>query len=161
MCSPLLRSCFPYALHPPPQLLTFEEVIVVPSSSSSSSAHNLQVYETSNGGGCKSDCNGCSIDSSSNSSRSSKRYLPPPREPPPPTPNTKSVSSAYILSLSDIEYAVPLVRRQFRSPFITNNDAVIYENLRVDGVKETTDGISFKVNYLLFFLFVFHQHNIL
>lgn len=99
MFSPLLKSCFPYALHP----LLYDE---------QNGENKISVLSSqSNRNGNAFESNNCGV---------GKRYLPPPCEPPPPTP----LSNAR--RVAEIEYAVPFLRRNENDG--RNDDAVIYEN---------------------------------
>lgn len=82
MFSPLLKSCFPYALHP----LLYDE---------QNGENKISVLNSQRNGNAF-DLNNCGV---------GKRYLPPPCEPPPPTP----LSNAR--RVGEIEYAVPFLRR--------------------------------------------------
>lgn len=100
MFSPLLKSCFPYALHP----LLYDE---------QNGENKISVLNN------QSNRNGNAFELDNNSGVG-KRYLPPPCEPPPPTP----LSNAR--RVAETEYAVPFLRRYEND--CRNDDAVIYEN---------------------------------
>lgn len=100
MFSPLLKSCFPYALHP----LLYDE------QNGENKISVLNNQSNRNGNAFELD-NNCGV---------GKRYLPPPCEPPPPTP----LSNAR--RVAETEYAVPFLRRYENDS--RNDDAVIYEN---------------------------------
>lgn len=115
MFSPLLKSCFPYALHP----LLYDEQNV----ETKISVLNSQ----SNRNGNASESDNCGV---------GKRYLPPPCEPPPPTPLSNARRAA------EIEYAVPFLRRYEND--CRNDEAVIYENsMNVSG-KLSLNGVQLK-----------------
>lgn len=116
MFSPLLKSCFPYALHP----LLYDE------QNGENKISVLNSQSKRNGNAFESDS--CGI---------GKRYLPPPCEPPPPTPLTNA------RRVAEIEYAVPFLRRYEND--CRNNDAVIYENsMNVSG-KLSHDDVQCRV----------------
>ncbi|KAJ6648061.1 hypothetical protein Bhyg_03286 [Pseudolycoriella hygida] len=119
MFSPLLKSCFPYALHP----LLYDE---------QNGENKISVLNSRNNG------NGNAIESSS--CGIGKRYLPPPCEPPPPTP----LSNAR--RVAEIEYAVPFLRRYENAS--RNGNAVIYENSSMNALCDVHSKRTGRCNFV-------------
>lgn len=117
MFSPLLKSCFPYALHP----LLYDEQNV---------ENKISVLNS------QSNCNGNAFESDNNCGVA-KRFLPPPCEPPPPTPLLSNARR-----VAEIEYAVPFLRRYEND--CRNDDTVIYENSLNDAAKLSLYDVQLK-----------------
>lgn len=126
MFSPLLKSCFPYALHP----LLYDE------QNMENKISVLHSQSRSNRNGNAFEPNNCSV---------GKRYLPPPCEPPPPTPSSNNSARR----VGEIEYAVPFLRQNGNDCRNDDNDAVIYENsMNVCGTLSSLDDVRLKQSFV-------------
>lgn len=143
MFSPLLKSCFPYAIQP----LMYEE----------NDSHEIRISirngnAGSGGGGAVIRNIDGSESGGSSCSSNGRRYLPP-CEPPPPTPSMANGAAAAVAAaqhqlqtnvfkVTEIEYALPFIRRRCEMNGRRDCD-VIYENINgVNGSIALTDAIN-------------------
>lgn len=132
MFSPLLRSCFPYAM----QTLKYDDAVAIEAPREGVREPNVSITNGGLGGNSitappqhSDDSDGGNSFNCGSSISGGRRYLPP-CEPPPPTPYAN-----VNYTVTEIEYAVPLVRRNCMETATGDCDVVIYENVRGIAVK--------------------------